>query len=102
MKDLLSKIQAKQEHKGPPLTAIKGPWGIGPSSRYSVVTWKVIRRRRSRPLETVIMDRVQREIIVDDVRTYLSSQGVGWYNEKGFPMYVRYLSTSHRRGTVDD
>lgn len=84
VKDLLNEIQSKYAISASPTTTIHGP-SLASQNSYAT-QWQVMRRRKKRALNTVIMDRVQRDIVVNDVRTFLSSQGVRWYNEKGFPM----------------
>lgn len=45
-----------------------------------------MRRRAKRPLHTVIMERHHMDVVVQDVRSYLSREGVKWYKEKGMPL----------------
>lgn len=48
--------------------------------------WNVNRYRPKRPLRTVIIDRNQMDTLMAQVRCFLSSAGVRWYRQKGFPL----------------
>lgn len=48
--------------------------------------WEIMRKRTKRPLRTVIMNNLQMDMILKDVRTFLSRQGVRWYKDKGLPL----------------
>lgn len=53
--------------------------------------WSRAQARLRRPLSTVILDKQQKDIIVDDIRNFLTRSGVLWYQEKGLPLRLGYL-----------
>lgn len=53
--------------------------------------WYRSKTRRRRPLSTVILDQQQKDIIIDDIRNFLTQSGVSWYHEKGLPLRLGYL-----------
>lgn len=48
--------------------------------------WEFCRYRPKRPLHTVLIDRNQRDTLVAQFRSFLSSAGVRWYRQKGLPL----------------
>lgn len=57
----------------------------------SRVHWERERQRLRRPLSTVILEQRQKDIIIDDIRNFLTRSGVLWYQEKGLPLRLGYL-----------
>jgi chaperone BCS1 len=69
-------------HKGNAgTTVIKCPWGDG--------YWKIIARRPSRPMSTVVLDEDSKLDVLVDINEYLSPATARWYSDRGIP---------HRRG----
>ncbi|KAF3760600.1 P-loop containing nucleoside triphosphate hydrolase protein, partial [Cryphonectria parasitica EP155] len=44
-----------------------------------------------RPLSTVVLDEQQKDVIITDIRNFLTRSGVLWYREKGLPLRLGYL-----------
>lgn len=55
------------------------------------VDWEFSKSRRRRPLKTVILDQQQKDMMAEDVRSFLTKSGVTWYHEKGLPHRLGYL-----------
>lgn len=47
--------------------------------------------RHRRPLKTVILDQQQKDMIVEDIRNFITRSGALWYQEKGLPLRLGYL-----------
>lgn len=66
-------------------TIIRMPDGHGGSS------WKTVSARPSRRLDTVVLDAVQKEELIQDVNDYLSPTSEEWYASRGIPLRRGYL-----------
>lgn len=85
---LLELIKMKSFEKQKSMTKIRRP--SGKESRYGGA-WYRISTRPSRPLETVALDKAQKERIVADVNEYLHPASPRWYATRGIPYRRGYL-----------
>ncbi|KAJ9640034.1 hypothetical protein H2199_006268 [Coniosporium tulheliwenetii] len=85
---LLELIKMKSFEKQKSMTKIRRP--SGKESRYGGA-WYRISTRPSRPLETVALDKAQKEKIVADVNEYLHPASPRWYATRGIPYRRGYL-----------
>jgi mitochondrial chaperone BCS1 len=58
--------------------------------------WVKVAKRPSRPIDTVILDTDQKELILVDINEYLHPTTPRWYAIRGIPYRRGYLSTGHR------
>ncbi|KAF2841282.1 P-loop containing nucleoside triphosphate hydrolase protein [Patellaria atrata CBS 101060] len=89
IKDLLDYIRVWSLEKEASMTVIRRP---APKERvrYSGA-WARVSSRPSRPMDTVVLDPEQKELVIKDINEYLHPSSPRWYSSRGIPYRRGYL-----------
>ena len=90
IKELLQHIKGWHVERKTSKTTIRRP---APKERrgYHQNPWSVTTTRHSRPMETVVLDKEQKEALVADINEFLSPASPQWYATRGIPYRRGYL-----------
>lgn len=88
IKTFLEQIYQSNKDKERALTIIRRPYTGGYASR---LTWSRITAKPRRALDTVILDAVQKEMIIRDVEEYMDESTSAFYGRHGIPYRRGYL-----------
>lgn len=90
IKDLIDTAKANYYAKRSQKTSIRRP---SPRSERGTGgnVWKLVSSRPSRPLETVVLGKEQKDKILDDIKEYLLPTTREWYAERGIPYRRGYV-----------
>ena len=90
IKELLQHIKKWHVERKTSKTTIRRP---APKERrgYHQNPWSVTTTRHSRPMETVVLEKAQKQALVDDINEFLSPASPRWYATRGIPYRRGYL-----------
>ena len=90
IKELLQHIKKWSVERKTSKTTIRRP---APKERrgYHQNPWSVTTMRHSRPMNTVVLDRMQKDALVEDINEFLSPASPRWYATRGIPYRRGYL-----------
>jgi len=90
IKDLLQHIKKWSVERKTSKTTIRRP---APKERrgYHQNPWSVTTTRHSRPMNTVVLDKAQKDVLVADINEFLSPTSPQWYATRGIPYRRGYL-----------
>ncbi|KAG0124894.1 P-loop containing nucleoside triphosphate hydrolase protein [Tuber indicum] len=84
LEEVLRKSNARDQGKTVVFHATTGPRGIPPR-------WERALSRPNRSMETVVLEREQKELIVSDIEEYILPATAKWYANRGLPYRRGYL-----------
>lgn len=90
IKDLLRECRDSFLDKGKACTVVRRPAPKEQRSRGRTV-WNKVATRPSRPMDTVVLDHVQKERVLADINEYLHPSTPRWYANRGIPYRRGYL-----------
>lgn len=90
IKDLLRECRDQYLNTRKASTIVRRPAPKENRSRGRSV-WNTVATRPSRPLDTVVLDRVQKEALLADINEYLHPSTPRWYANRGIPYRRGYL-----------
>ena len=96
IKALISEAAAQHSKDLASNTIIKRPHGEGYGPQQY---WNVVATRPSRPLDTVILDDVNKDRLIADIADYLLPETAQWYSDRGIPYRRGYVSVTSRQRT---
>ena len=86
IKGLLRECKEKYYTKEVNLTEILRPQGSAGNK-----DWDHVARRRSRPMDTVILDQKEKDKLLQDINEFLHPKTAKWYSDRGIPYRRGYL-----------
>ena len=90
LKDLISECQAHYFAKQSSKTIVRRPNTKEMRSR-GRYPWTKVATRPSRPMDTVVLDHDQKDLVLKDINEYLHPASPRWYANRGIPYRRGYL-----------
>ena len=89
IKDLIKECQNEYFDQKTPRTTVRRP--ATKEMRSMGRTWTRVAKRPSRPINTVVLDEGQKQMVLSDVNEYLHPAAPRWYANRGIPYRRGYL-----------
>lgn len=90
IKNLLRECRNQYAQKKLVSTVVHRPANKEARTREKYV-WQTVATRPSRPLDTVVLDSIQKENLLNDINEYLHPSTARWYANRGIPYRRGYL-----------
>jgi chaperone BCS1 len=90
IKDLIKECQNQYFDKKSSRTTVRRPATKEMRAR-GRLPWTKVAKRPSRPMDTVVLEHDQKELVLADINEYLDPKASKWYGDRGIPYRRGYL-----------